>query len=433
MIKLKHIIIILITIFTVFTIDCISNNYTYAASKINISKAKIIFTKVPSKVYTYNGKARKPAIAIKIKGVTLKKGKDYTLSYKNNKNVGKATITIKGKGKYNKTKSVTFKIRPKPTSLVSLSAKENSITVKYKKNTVQTEGYEIQYATNNEFSNNMKKIRVKNNKTTSKKISGLLDNKKYYVRIRTYKTVKDTKYYSKWSEKKCIRTETLQEYPDFVAIEPSGNIHLSVGDTCQLSLTTNPENVKNKSGVWTSNDESVATVDSNGKVTGIRNGFCNITYTSANGIQSSKHIGVYYTILGTKNINKVIYNQNGIIITAKDFIYDMEADSSPMYFDISNNSGETIGIIVSNTSNLTSFSDRGATINGKQMNYIQMGSTWIISNLVNDSVKKGYISFLQDYLRSNQIRQINTISFYLIFTDENGTPKYSSDLITINL
>lgn len=434
MLKLKHIIIILITLFVVFTINCISNNYTYAASKTNISKAKVVFTKVPSKVYTYNGKARKPAIAIKIKGVTLKKGRDYTLSYKNNRNVGKATIIIKGKGKYNKTKSVTFKIRPKETSLFSLSARQNSIIVKYKKNTFQTKGYQIQYSTNSDFSSSKtKSVNISDNTKTKATISNLTYSKKYYIRIRTYKTVKGTKYYSKWSRKKSIVTEKQVEYPNYILIEPSGDIHLTVGDTYQLSVKTTPENVKNKSGIWKSSDESVATVDSNGKITALRNGFCNITFTTANGIQASRHIGVYYTILGTKEINKVIYNQNGIIITAKNFIYDMEADSSPMYFSVTNNSGSTIGVFVSNKPNYTSESDWGVTINGKQIKYNQMGSMWLNYDVVNDSIKNGYISFKQDYLRSNQIKQINTLSFYLIFTDENSTQKFSSELITINL
>ena len=225
----------------------------------------------------------------------------------------------------------------------------------------------------------------------------------------------------------------IPEYPASVSLLPSGDAHLSVGDTFQLNVSTNPAQVKNNSGTWKSTDESVATVDSNGKITGVRNGFCNIIYTSANGIQSSKHIGVYYTILGTKNINRVIYNQNGIKITAKNFIYDMEADSSPMYFSITNNSGSTIGVFVSNKPSYASTSDWGVTINGKQINYNQMGSMWINYDVVNNSTKNGYISFKQDYLRSNQIRQINTLSFYLIFTDENSTQKFSSDLITINL
>ena len=226
--------------------------------------------------------------------------------------------------------------------------------------------------------------------------------------------------------------ETIPEYPSSISLEQSGDLHLSVGDTYQLKIKTNPTKVKNNNGTWASSDESVATVDSTGKITALRNGFCNITFTSEKGLKVSKHLGVYYTILGTKTFNKVIYNQNGITITAKNFIYDMEADSSPLYFSVTNNSGNTIGVFVSNKPNYASSSNWGVTINGKKINYNQMGSMWINYDVVNDSTKNGYISFKQDYLRSNQIRQINTLSFYLIFIDENNAQKFSSDLITIN-
>ncbi len=225
--------------------------------------------------------------------------------------------------------------------------------------------------------------------------------------------------------------ENIQEYPSYVSFEQAEDLHLTVGDTYQLKLKTDPVNVKNNNGTYSSTDESIATVDSNGKITALRNGFCNITFTTENGLKASIYLGVFYTILGTKNFNKVIYNQNGITITVENFIYDMEADSSPMYFRVINNSGSTIGIFVSNKPNYASASDFGVTINGKQINNQQM-SYVIVSDVVDDSAKNGYISFKQDYLRINQIKQINTLSFYLIFIDDKYTQKFSSDLITID-
>jgi hypothetical protein len=65
-------------------------------------------SKVSNKKYT--GKAIKPTPTVKFKGTKLKKGTDYTLSYKNNKKKGTATIIITGKGYYTGTKKVTFKI-----------------------------------------------------------------------------------------------------------------------------------------------------------------------------------------------------------------------------------------------------------------------------------------------------------------------------------
>ena len=88
------------------------------------------------------------------------------------------------------------------TAITSLKTKNKTITVKWKKKTGIT-GYQIQYSTNSKFKKNNKKIKIKNSKTVSKKITGLNPTQKYYVRIRTYKGKK----YSSWSKKKCIIVE----------------------------------------------------------------------------------------------------------------------------------------------------------------------------------------------------------------------------------
>lgn len=86
------------------------------------------------------------------------------------------------------------------TSITSLSAKDNGFTVKWKKKTKIT-GYQIQYSTNSKFKKGNKSIRIKSAKTVSKKITKLKVAKKYYVRIRTYKGKK----YSKWSKVKSAK------------------------------------------------------------------------------------------------------------------------------------------------------------------------------------------------------------------------------------
>lgn len=85
------------------------------------------------------------------------------------------------------------------TSITSLSAKDNGFKIKWKKKSGIT-GYQIQYSTNSKFKKGNKSIKIKNAKTISKKITKLKVAKKYYVRIRTYKGKK----YSKWSKKKNI-------------------------------------------------------------------------------------------------------------------------------------------------------------------------------------------------------------------------------------
>ncbi len=66
--------------------------------------------------YLYTGKAIKPEVTAVYKKYTLVKNKDYTLSYKNNKNVGTGTIIVSGKGNFKGTKEISFEIK-KPMNL----------------------------------------------------------------------------------------------------------------------------------------------------------------------------------------------------------------------------------------------------------------------------------------------------------------------------
>ena len=87
------------------------------------------------------------------------------------------------------------------TTITSVKAQSKAFTVKWKKKSSIT-GYQIQYSTNSKFKKGNKSIKIKNAKTISKKITKLKVAKKYYVRIRTYKGKK----YSKWSKVKSIKT-----------------------------------------------------------------------------------------------------------------------------------------------------------------------------------------------------------------------------------
>lgn len=75
------------------------------------SIANLPITSIGNQVFT--GVEIKPTVEIKDGTYTLVEKKDYTLSYKNNTNIGTATIFIKGIGNYNEEKSITFNIQPK--------------------------------------------------------------------------------------------------------------------------------------------------------------------------------------------------------------------------------------------------------------------------------------------------------------------------------
>ena len=175
-----------------------------------IPKASSIKLKATS--LTYNGKVRTPKVIVKDRtGKTLVKNTDYTVSYaKGRKYVGKYAVKITFKGKYSGTKTLYFTIKPKATSISSLKAGSKKFTVKWKKQATQTTGYQVQYSASSKFSK-AKTVTVGKNTTVSKKISKLSGKKKYYVRVRTYKTVKingkSIRIYSGWSKAKTVTTK----------------------------------------------------------------------------------------------------------------------------------------------------------------------------------------------------------------------------------
>ena len=84
--------------------------------------------------FTYTGKAIKPTVTVKDSNGKTISSKYYTVSYKNNTNVGKATVTITFKGNYSGTKALSFTIAPKQvTGLKVSSVKTTSITLKWSK------------------------------------------------------------------------------------------------------------------------------------------------------------------------------------------------------------------------------------------------------------------------------------------------------------
>ena len=171
-----------------------------APKTIKLSKAR----------YIYDGKSKKPVVnVIDNKGQVIS-GDFYKISYRNNKKIGKATVTVRFQENYTGTLKGTFEICPKGTSVTNIKSGEKAFSLKWKKQTSQTRGYEIAYATDASFrKKSTKTVVIKSNKTTSKEVKGLKPGKKYYVKVRTYKEVKSgskkVKIYSDWSKTKSVR------------------------------------------------------------------------------------------------------------------------------------------------------------------------------------------------------------------------------------
>lgn len=154
----------------------------------------------------YTGKELKPAVTVLTGDEKKLNSKYYTVSYKNNKKVGKATVTLTFRDRYTGKMKRSFKIVPAGTAFTKSKAKKKAVALSWKKQSSQTDGYQIQYGRKVSFED-AKTLTVKGNKTTSKTIKNLKSGKKYYFRVRTFKTVDGKNYCSAWSAKKSVRAK----------------------------------------------------------------------------------------------------------------------------------------------------------------------------------------------------------------------------------
>ena len=100
------------------------------AAVTNIGKTKISALKTGA----FTGKPLTQALTITYGGKKLVNGRDYTLTWKNNKNIGTASVTIKGKGKYNGSVTKKFRITVQKNAVYTVSR------LKYKISNADTSG-----------------------------------------------------------------------------------------------------------------------------------------------------------------------------------------------------------------------------------------------------------------------------------------------------
>lgn len=169
-------------------------NYYYKSNPINISKTTI--DSISNQKYT--GSKISPNISIKYNNKALVKNKDYTASFGDNTSIGTATATIKCKGNYTGTKKITFKIVPKTVTNTKISnTTSSSIKLSWSK-VSNADGYRIYRSTSK--NGTYTKIKdITKNSTLSYTDSSLSSNKKYYYKIKSFKTSKKEKYYGYYS------------------------------------------------------------------------------------------------------------------------------------------------------------------------------------------------------------------------------------------
>ena len=174
-----------------------------------IAIPRINSVKISATAYTYSGGVKTPSVTVKdANGNALHNKTDYIVQYASGrKNVGTYKVIVTLKDNYSGKKTLSFTINPKGTAISSLSKSKKAFTAKWKKQSAQTSGYQLLYSTNSKFKSRNKYVTVSSYKTTSKTIKKLAAKKKYYVKIRTYKSVSGKKYYSGWSAAKTVVTK----------------------------------------------------------------------------------------------------------------------------------------------------------------------------------------------------------------------------------
>ena len=169
-------------------------NESISVSEIHLSKNEFI----------YNGKVQKPKVTVK-NGKKIVPASLYTLKWPAGcKNPGEYIVSVQTNDNYKTSLFTYYTIRPKGTEIRKLKAGKKRMTVIWKRQAFQITGYQIQYCLKKDFSN-AKTITVKSSKKNSKIIKKLKRKKKYYVRMRTYKVSRGTKYYSAWSKTKSVK------------------------------------------------------------------------------------------------------------------------------------------------------------------------------------------------------------------------------------
>ncbi|MCI9006171.1 MAG: hypothetical protein HFH39_13275 [Lachnospiraceae bacterium] len=173
---------------------------------------KLSCSKISKKTYT--GKKIEPSIQLKDGSKKLKKNRDYTVTYKNNRQTGRATAKITGKGNYKGVIQRTFQILPRKVSAFKAGKRADvSITLKWKKS-ASISGYQVfQYQPKSKKYKKIKTLKAKSSSLTVKKLSPCTT---YRFKIRAYKKSGKSTFYGAYS--KVLKVQTKVAAPKMSAV-----------------------------------------------------------------------------------------------------------------------------------------------------------------------------------------------------------------------
>ena len=235
---------------------------------INVSAAPIKELQIATngKLY-FTGQEVKPTVVCRFNEVVLEEGKDYTLQYENNIEVGQAKVIVTGIGNFTGSNQVTFSIIKTDVNGISLNEKEVELPISGEIGltaTIRPSNATIQDVI---WSSTDETVATVSDDGKVKAI----DNGTAVITVESV----DGGYQDTCEVNVVTHVEKL--------MIPVGSVNLNSGETYVLKALVFPYRVNDDSVTWVSSDESVAVVDAYGTVTAIANGTATITAISNDG------------------------------------------------------------------------------------------------------------------------------------------------------
>ena len=153
------------------------------------------------KTRSYTGRWVKPNVTLKVGKVKLKKNRDYTLVYRNNLQIGKASAVIRGMGNFTGKKTITFKIVPQTPKIQKLKKNKKSFVITYSSGKM-VHGYQMEVSTASSFAAKKTQKYILNGNRFE---AFGLKNGTYYIRVKAYYSKKGKRYESGYTSKRKIK------------------------------------------------------------------------------------------------------------------------------------------------------------------------------------------------------------------------------------
>lgn len=195
-----------------------------ASNKLKYKGSYSVGAKTKEQFININAKAKSGNISYKSdnKYIKVNSAGKVTIA-KNYTGIGIITITAKGKNYKKLTRKIKVIVNPMSTTIKPLEntsekkLDKGKIVVKWNK-VLYVDGYQLQYSLDPTFKKSNKTVNVYGESCNNTVISNLNKNKKYYIRIRTFKNISGKNHYSKWSGKKVIDTEVMNSFfgPEYI-------------------------------------------------------------------------------------------------------------------------------------------------------------------------------------------------------------------------